>query len=66
MQRLHIDLHEEHFKLLEQMAADDYRDPKQQASWLVGCAVSGWAVLRQESAQGCPQALETHDARVTL
>jgi hypothetical protein len=42
--KLQIELHDAHWQLLEQMAADNYRDPRQQAAWLVSCAVAGWAV----------------------
>lgn len=48
MVKFHIELHEEHYALLVAMAAQDYRDPRQQAAWLIGCAVSASAVAQHE------------------
>jgi hypothetical protein len=41
--KLQIDLHADDWKLLEEMATANYRDPRQQAAWLVSCAVASWA-----------------------
>lgn len=43
MVKFQIELHDQHFALLQQMAECDYRDPKQQAAWLISCVVSASA-----------------------
>ena len=48
MVKLQISLHEEHFALLKAIAEQEYREPSQQAAWLIACAVSAGAVLAQD------------------
>lgn len=51
MVKFQIELHDQHFALLQQMAEAEYRDPKQQAAWLVGCAVSASATAALDDKQ---------------
>lgn len=44
MTRLIIMLHDTHAALLEQQAAEHYRNAQQHAAWLVACTVSASAV----------------------
>lgn len=51
LKRFQIAVHPEHYKLLEAMASQEYREPAQQAAYLIGCSVSGWAVQQRASAE---------------
>ncbi len=53
MIKFQIELHDHHFALLQQMADEQYRDPKQQAAWLIGCAVSASAVAQEDDGEKC-------------
>ena len=46
--RLTIDLHDQHYALLEQQAAEHYREPKQHAAWLIAYAVSATATAQAD------------------
>jgi len=61
MMKFQIELHDHHFALLQQMAAQEYRDPKQQAAWVIGCAVSASAVIAQDDVMLHPLPEESHD-----
>lgn len=51
MVKFQIELHKEHYALLVAMAAQDYRDPRQQAAYLIGCVVSASAVAQEDEGE---------------